>query len=176
MNKKIKRKYTKNQYQKRLAWMRAYTKVYKKLNKDKIHKYEKKYRKKYPLKRAIYQAAYFKKRIQTDHLYKLRVRLRTRIKQAIKNNWQTGFSVTDLGCSITFLKNYIQSKFYSNMTWDNWGEVWELDHVIPLCKFDLTDRDQFLKAVHYTNLQPLTIEDHRKKTSKDVISYEIQGY
>jgi hypothetical protein len=50
------------------------------------------------------------------------------------------------------------------MTWDNWGEVWELDHIEELHTFDLTDRDQFLEACHYTNMQPLTIPDHIKKT------------
>lgn len=40
------------------------------------------------------------------------------------------------------------------MSWDNWGE-WHLDHVLELALFDLTDREQFLKAVHYTNYQPL---------------------
>jgi len=49
----------------------------------------------------------------------------------------------------------------------NWGEVWELDHIKELHTFDLTDRDQFLKACNYMNLQPLTIEDHKKKTRGD---------
>jgi hypothetical protein len=53
------------------------------------------------------------------------------------------------------------------MTWDNWGKIWELDHIVPLWKFDLTNREQFLKADNYTNLQPLTIEDHKKKTANE---------
>lgn len=34
-----------------------------------------------------------------------------------------------------------------------------------LWEFDLSDPIQFKQAVHYTNLQPLTIDDHRKKTA-----------
>jgi len=34
--------------------------------------------------------------------------------------------------------------------------------------FDLTDREQLLKACHYTNLQPLWHEDHIQKTSNDL--------
>ena len=56
--------------------------------------------------------------------------------------------------------------FEKGMSWDNWGEVWEIDHIIPLASFDLNDRDQLLIAVHYTNLQPLTVTENRQKGDK----------
>ena len=53
------------------------------------------------------------------------------------------------------------------MTWENWGKVWHIDHIEPLCSFDLEDREEFLKVVHYTNLQPITLKDHEEKTKLD---------
>ena len=41
------------------------------------------------------------------------------------------------------------------MTWGNYGKFWEIDHILPLASFDLTDREQFLRSIHWTNLQPL---------------------
>jgi hypothetical protein len=99
--------------------------------------------------------------------YKLADSLRTRLRLLIKNNSKVGSAVRDLGCTIEFLKTYIEAKFHSGMTWDNWGEVWELDHIKALWRFDLTNREQFLTACHYTNLQPLTVEDHKKKTAQE---------
>lgn len=110
-----------------------------------------------------YLREYKHMRNSTDISFKLRDALRSRIRQAIK----VGSPVRDLGCTIEFLIAYLQSKFYGNMSWDNWGPYWELDHIEELHTFDLTDRKQFLKAVHYTNLQPLTVEDHQRKTSKN---------
>jgi hypothetical protein len=71
-------------------------------------------------------------------------------------------------CSIKYFKRYIEKKFYGGMTWNNYGKYWQLDHVVSLWKFDLTNRKQFLKAVNYKNIQPLTIPDHKKKTALEV--------
>ncbi|MGH7974750.1 MAG: hypothetical protein ACREBR_04445 [bacterium] len=112
-------------------------------------------------------AAYLAKRKVEDVNFKLLSNLRIRLNMAIKNNLKTGSAVRDLGCTIEFFKQYVESKFYGCMTWDNYATIWQVDHIVPLHKFDLTNREQLLKAVHYTNLQPLAIEDHKKKTVVD---------
>ena len=114
-----------------------------------------------------YYRKYFSEHRKSNINYKLADMLRTRLKCAIRNNQKKGSAVKDLGCTIDFLKQYIESKFYSGMTWENWGTVWELDHIVPLWKFDLTNRKQFLKAINYKNLHPLSIEDHQKKTAEE---------
>ena len=96
------------------------------------------------------------KRIENDLQYKLKCRLRSRMKTAVRRGFKSGSSVSDLGCSIEFLKEHLTSQFKEGMTWDNWGRTgWHIDHIVPLSAFDLSDREQFLKAAHYTNLQPL---------------------
>ena len=53
------------------------------------------------------------------------------------------------------------------MTWDNYGyDGWHLDHKTPLAAFDLTDREEFLQACHYTNYQPLWSLDNLRKGAK----------
>jgi hypothetical protein len=53
------------------------------------------------------------------------------------------------------------------MTWENYRFYgWHIDHIGPLARFDLTDREQFLQAVRYTNLQPLWAKDNWKKNNK----------
>lgn len=84
--------------------------------------------------------------------------LRIRLRAALKGNFKSGSAVSDLGCSISELKLYIESQFQIGMSWDNWGkgnDKWHIDHILPLNSFDLTDREQLLKACHYINLQPL---------------------
>lgn len=151
-------------------------------HKEKILKNRQDYHKKYRKILLAYKRTYYQKnkiclidhirdyrnaRLSFDVQFKLQHYLRARLFRALKGNYKSGSAVKDLGCSVGFFKDYIQSKFYGNMSWNNWGKVWELDHIVPLHTFDLTDRNQFLKAVNYKNLQPLTIEDHREKSTSE---------
>jgi hypothetical protein len=112
---------------------------------------------------------YVTERLKEDLYFHLVCNLRSRIRAAIRYGCKKGSAVKDLGCSIKFFKKYIEKKFYGRITWDNYGKYWQLDHIIPLWKFDLTKRSQFLKAVNYKNLQPLTKPDHKKKTALETI-------
>ena len=106
-------------------------------------------------------------RYKTDINYKLRCTLRGRLNDALKGNFKSGSSVRDLGCSMDFLKSYIESKFQAGMTWENWSlRGWHIDHIKPLSSFNLTNREEFLKACHYTNLQPLWAIDNLRKLNK----------
>lgn len=110
-------------------------------------------------------------RRQTDMPFKLRGQLRHRVYLALSGELKIGSAVRDLGCSVEELKVYLESLFQPGMTWDNWGSrcgQWQIDHIVPLASFDLTDREQFLKACHYTNLQPLWREDHIKKSAAEL--------
>jgi hypothetical protein len=47
------------------------------------------------------------------------------------------------------------NQFKTEMTWENHGTVWEIDHIIPCSFFDLTKEEEQQRCYHYTNLQPL---------------------
>jgi len=85
--------------------------------------------------------------------------LRNRIRNAVRNGYRAGSAVRDLGCTIPEFRIYIATKFTESMSWDNYGE-WHLDHIRPLASFDLTNREQFLIACHFTNFQPLWALDN----------------
>lgn len=95
--------------------------------------------------------------------------LRDRLRRSLKREAKRGSAVRDLGCSIEFLKRHLESLFKPGMSWENYGRKgWHIDHIRPLARFDLTDRNQLLQAVHYTNLQPLWWYENLHKHAREM--------
>lgn len=105
---------------------------------------------------------------------KIAINLRGRLSQAVRNNYKSGSAIKDLGCTIEQLRIHLESKFYPNpetgeaMSWDNYGRYgWHIDHIRPLCKFDLTNEVELKEACNFMNLQPLWFKDNLEKRHVD---------
>jgi hypothetical protein len=111
-----------------------------------------------------------RERKSVDVQFKLTCGLRNRLLRAINSGYKSGSAVRDLGCSIVELKIWLENQFLPGMTWENWGRKnnnWQIDHIKPLFMFDLSDREQFLQACHYTNLRPLWKIDNLSRTYEE---------
>jgi hypothetical protein len=108
---------------------------------------------------------WIKKKIQTDDVYRFITTARMLISQSLRNSGYKKGSKSEqiLGCEWDFFKDYIERRFQSGMSWDNYGE-WHIDHKIPL-SFAKNEED-IVKLCHYINLQPLWAEDNLKKSNK----------
>ena len=70
-----------------------------------------------------------------------------------------------VGCTVSFLYNYLQVRFKTGMTWENRG-CWHIDHRKPIDKFDLNDEMERIQCCHYTNYQPLWANKNLRKGCK----------
>jgi hypothetical protein len=127
--------------------------------------------------RSEYAAKRTKERKRHDIQFLLKISLRSRIsciiwnyrKKGLPKSLKAGSAVKDLGCSMEELIKYLESLFQPGMSWENYGKKagqWSIDHIYPLSKLDLTDREQFLKGCHFNNLQPLWYVDNLAKGNK----------
>jgi len=73
-----------------------------------------------------------------------------------------------IGCSLVFLKEFIEKKFTEGMSWELMGKHIHVDHIIPLSS--AKSKNELYKLCHYTNLQPLWAEDNLKKSNKILIN------
>ena len=102
-------------------------------------------------------------RYSNDINFQISRRLRSRIYDAIKHDFKSGIGVKLLGCTIAEYKKYLESQFTSEMNWDNYKTVWEIDHIIEVSKFDLTMEDNQYKCFNYKNTRPLLYEENRRR-------------
>lgn len=152
-------------------------KEYRKNNKEKISKQRKEYRNREEVKEHIKQKNLeylpikknkIKEKRKNDINFRISESLRSKFHKFIKGK-NTSLS-KNLGCDITFFKKWIEYNFTDEMSWNNYG-LWEIDHVIPLSKFDFSDSNSIKICYNWINLKPLLKKDNIAKSNKIIKSF-----
>lgn len=119
------------------------------------------------LKRREWKRAFDKKYL-ANPLNRISNNMRGNMHHALKakkaaRKWETlaGYTLQDL---IT----HLEPQLNNGMTWDNYGEVWHIDHIKPKSWFTYqsTDDPQFKECWSLSNLQPLLKLDNIKKGNR----------
>ena len=105
----------------------------------------------------------------TNMNYRIKKSLAARLRTVLNKNNST---MNYIGCNIQYLREWFEYNFTSEMNWDNYGSYWSIDHIIPVCKFELTDEDEKLKCCNWTNLMPVTVKYNSSKKSIDMEQIE----
>jgi hypothetical protein len=148
-----------------------YSKQYRENNKEYYKEYIKQHRENNKESHKEYSKQHNKQRRQNDPLFKLSCNIRTLISFSFKNKGYRKNTKTEqiLGCTIEEFKIYIEKQFIHPMSFDNYGPVWEIDHITPISSAK-TEED-IITLNHYTNLRPLF------KTTEiaEQYGYDIEG-
>jgi len=83
-----------------------------------------------------------------------------------QNTKRNNTSLKYLGCGLKEYKIYLEEQFKPEWNWDNHGELWEIDHILPCSSFDLSIEENIYKCFHYKNTRPLNKEENRIKGDK----------
>lgn len=123
--------------------------------------------------------AYMQKMRDTDLQYRMRRSAASRIgtqmrRYKLKKHDRT---MALIGCTFGVLMEHLEARFKEGMTWQNYGRkpstrCWEIDHIIPCAKFDLTTPEGQCACFHFTNLQPLWADENQSK--KDRLNFSRQ--
>lgn len=73
-------------------------------------------------------------------------------------------------CDIELFTKWLEHCFLKEMTMNNHGEYWHLDHVIPVSLFDLNKTKDLRLCFHYLNYMPLPAKDNITKHNKILYS------
>ena len=112
--------------------------------------------------------AHGRQRRKTDFNFKLICNIRARTNKAFKsqNITKTNKTIHLIGCSNSFLRKWIVHQLYGEMTLENYGNIWCLDHCYPLSKTNLSNENDTYKSTNWINLRPMYVKDNIIKGDK----------
>jgi len=114
-----------------------------------------------------------KERKEKEPQFKTSESLKARIHEVLKG-YKNCSSSKLLDCTRDQLYNWLSYNFSNEMTWDNYGKYWHIDHVVPISYFDITDKTQQYICFHWSNLRPLNKIENMSKSSKICKEYILQ--
>lgn len=105
-------------------------------------------------------------KIQTGGLREAR-RIAWYIRRAINDNRDSKSVYNMVGYTVKEFMLHMESLFTNGMSWKLFrsGKI-HIDHVRPLCSFNLSDPTQIRESYQLNNLQPLWAVDNLRKGSK----------
>ena len=117
---------------------------------------------------------YRREKYNNDLIERISKRCRQRVREVIHKKTD-GLHKELLGCSYPLLMKWLEYNFVDDMSWDNYGDVWQIDHIRPCASFDMEYEDQQKKCFHWTNLAPLSVSENARKKDK-IIPSHIEYY
>jgi hypothetical protein len=103
-------------------------------------------------------------RYLTDFNYKVKQCMRSRIRKLVNTKSKTTFSY--IGCDIFKYKMFLCYQFTDKYNFNNYGHIWQIDHVTPCASFDLTKDEEIKKCFNWKNCRPLCCADNNSKNDK----------
>lgn len=139
-----------------------YKKSYNKKNKDKISLYSKKYKESHRVESNLRR----KQNLEKYPYLKIIKNLRKRLREVLLSNggYKSDSYTDSIGCDHMSLKIHLEKQFKPDMTWDNYGTLWNIDHMIPLSCAN--NESQMYELNHYLNLKPVYSSDNFSKGNK----------
>ena len=123
-----------------------------------------------------YNRIYAQYKRRTCQAYKLKERVSCRIrdsfkKRGLRKRW--GIASEYLGIDVDSYKRYLELQFSKKMSWDNYGTIWEIDHIVPISSFNLLDDHQCKQAFNYTNTRPM-LKLHNRSKSDNLLEPQLK--
>jgi len=170
--------------QKNKEHVKEYNKGYKEEHKDEVDAYNRVYNLEHREEIQERQTRTHRERMHNDPAFKLFHNIRTsfgKYMNAQKDDYEYYHdSIGDLvGCSSNAIRKWLEYNFTEEMSWENYGTYWHIDHVILCSMFNVLDYDERKTCFNWQNTRPLEALKNfkRKKLSlQDLLNQEIKLY
>lgn len=120
-----------------------------------------------PARRALYNE-WFRKKRETDPAYRVTSHFRVLMHRALKGKKAGRSWKSFVDYSLDDLMRHLERQFLPGMTWENYGTMWHIDHIVPrsLFDYDSPEHPEFKAAWALWNLRPLGANDNIRKNAR----------
>lgn len=119
-----------------------------------------------------YKVNHYKEKYKEDPSFRLHVCFSAMVYMTIRDKeGRSSFSLVNY--SKEELIKHLEAQFDENMTWENYGKYWHIDHIIPRSYFDFQSYQdiEFKKCWSLANLRPLEASENMSKGAKLIEGY-----
>jgi hypothetical protein len=156
-------------------------KDYKAKNKEKVSEYNKKWKSEHKEEVDAYNRNYnvinrekiqelqtkqHRLRRKTDMRYKMSITLRNRLRKFYRGKRPKTMELVGIPLH-RFLK-WIEGNFLADMSWQNHGTLWHIDHVVPCSWFNLELFSERQTCFSWMNMRPLYAKKNLSRKSCDL--------
>lgn len=114
-----------------------------------------------PERRKKYLSNWKAEKRSSDPIYRMIESFRARLCLIAKGKESKTKDL--IGCEVNQFKKHIESQFKRGMTWENYGTIWHVDHILPVSSFDHNNPKHVAQCWHWTNLRPLAAKKNLEK-------------
>lgn len=126
------------------------------------------YQRKKPEIRAKYNERY-----ATDECFKLQHQMKRQLLHQIE---KVQLADSYVGTKFELTACWLESNFTDEMLWSNHGTVWDVDHVIPISKWDLKDKMQAIACFSWMNLSPVLCHVNRNQKRDKIVPSQVERH
>ena len=106
-------------------------------------------------------------RYRTEPGFRLRSSMSSRLSMLLSGRLKDSKdTMRYVGCALEFLMTHLEKSFKKGMTWDNYGNIWHVDHIIPCARYNHNEEEQVKRCWNWQNLQPMFAMENVKKGDK----------
>lgn len=143
----------------------AYMDIYRKTHKEELREWRKNYRKTHLEQINQWKRNNKHKKWKENPKFRIDTILSNAIRRCLcgAKSFRSWDSL--VGYTVDELMNHLEKQFTPQMSWDNYGSYWDIDHIKPrsLFHYEIAEDQEFKDCWALSNLQPLEhIENIRK--------------
>ena len=102
-------------------------------------------------------------KLKTPELLRLKKKMQLSFRRWIAGK-SGGISIQKyIGTDLFSVREWLKDRMVDGMTWNNYGEKWVIDHIVPMRMFDIKNEEELKICWHYKNLMPLFKSDNLNK-------------